>query len=55
MYSKGIQLHIYIYLFFFKLFSHSDIRVLSRGPCAMLLYLKQMNRDFHGGPVAKIL
>ena len=36
VYSKVIQLYIYMYPFFFKFFSHLDYyRVLSRVPCAI--------------------
>ena len=36
MYSKVIQLHTYMYLFFFKFFSHIGYyRVLSRVSCAI--------------------
>ena len=36
VYSKMIQLYKYVYLFFFKLFSHLGYyRVLSRVPCAV--------------------
>ena len=35
VYSKGIHLHMYIYPFFFRLFSHIDYyRILSRVSCA---------------------
>ena len=35
-YSKVIQLYIYMYLFFFKFFSHlGGYIILSRVPCAM--------------------
>ena len=40
MYSKVIQLYIYMYLFFFKFFSHLGYyRILSRVPCAILLVI----------------
>ena len=36
MYSKVIQLYIYMYLFFFRFSSHIGYyRVLSRVPCAV--------------------
>ena len=36
VYSKAIQLYTYMYLFFFKFFSHLGYyRILSRVPCAI--------------------
>ena len=36
MYSKVIQLYVYMYLFFFKFFSHLGCCIiLSRVPCAL--------------------
>ena len=48
VYSKLFQLNTFIYLFFFRLFSHiSHHRILSRVPCAVLL------RGFLGGSDGK--
>ena len=49
-YNKGIQLYIYMYLFFFKIFSQLGCYIiLSR----IVEVKKQINRDFPDGLVVK--
>ena len=43
LYSKVNQLYVYIYPLFFRFFSHiGHYRVLSRVPCAILLYSRSL-------------